>query len=69
MKYCDQCIHFLKKNFQCKVFAYTYFEQIQNKKRNFRKDLPKIYYHSVEYVRAKPYLCGINALYFNARLK
>jgi hypothetical protein len=69
MKYCNECKYFLKKSFECKVFGYTLFEQKNQINKIPKKIVPKIYYYPVDYVRGKDYLCGIDARYFNHRLK
>lgn len=53
MKYCDDCIHFIKKTFQCKAFGFTTFQKINKK--------IKIEYYRIDYLRSQSYLCGVNA--------
>jgi hypothetical protein len=70
-KYCDDCIHFIKKGFKCKLFGYSLLQHKKN-----------INYHHVLYSRQNNFLCGnygtfyinkeeylLNFNKFNKRLK
>ncbi len=53
IKYCDDCIHFIKKSLKCKAFG---FSLLQNKKN--------INYHHVIYVRQNKFLCGNDGKFY-----
>ncbi len=59
MKYCDNCLHFIKSSKSCKIFGanYNYFTFHNNNLLHKNN----IYYFSIEYVRFNNQLCGIDA--------